>query len=342
MGYICGHDGTGDFAGALMWGSNARQTSGWGGTSNWKYIANEQSAMYQTGDGKHRFFVAGAGSADATITWNEAVNIDNSGNLLVNRTSSTSSTVGCELDAIGRAMFTRASGVSLLLNITTDDGDIAEFRKDNVPVGSIGVSSSDNLYIAGSVASHAGLNFGTNQIIPLSSGGSGDNTVDLGNNGNYFKDVLVKGGIRFGTNTSANYLDDYEEGSYTVGIFDAGSGGNQSPTTTTGYYTKIGDMVFFSFNITGIDITGLTSGNNASFSLPFTSSSTQNKNFCALVHVLASDVNWAGSQTQLSSFVGTSTSRFQFWVSGDNIAVATVKVSEISSADFYVSGQFRV
>jgi hypothetical protein len=168
----------------------------------------------------------------------------------------------------------------------------------------------------------------------LSSGGT--TTFSVTHNGR----VFAEDGIQF--DSSGEVLDSYEEGTYIVGIFDALSGGNQSPTTTTGYYTKIGEMVFFSFNITGINITGLTSGNDASFTLPFTSSSTQNKNFCASAHVLAQDVNWAGSQTQISSFVGTNATRFLFYVSGDNSTIATVKVSEISSADFYVSGQMRV
>ena len=278
-----------------------------------------------------------------------AVTIDTSQNLLVgttdsliwNESATDNSKEGVVIEPKS-LQISRYQDTQALFNRQGNDGKNLIFAQDGVEVGSIGTNAGI-LYIGSPEGTDAFLGFGNDIIRPVTSAGaSRDNAIDLGYNGMRFRDLYLSGGVYLGGTGSANHLDDYEEGSYTVGIFDAGSGGNQSPTTTTGYYTKIGDMVFFSFNITGIDITGLTSGNNASFSLPFTSSSTQNKNFCALVHVLASDVNWAGSQTQLSSFVGTSTSRFQFWVSGDNIAVATVKVSEISSADFYVSGQFRV
>jgi len=70
------------------------------------------------------------------------VKIDSSGNLLVAKTSSTSATVGCELDAIGRAMFTRDGGHPLVVNRTTDDGLIIEFRQNNTAEGSISVSGT--------------------------------------------------------------------------------------------------------------------------------------------------------------------------------------------------------
>jgi len=133
MGFICGTDGTGDLGGALMWGANARQTSGWGGTSNWKYIANEQSAMYQTGDGRHRFFVAGAGSADATITWNEAVNIDNSGNVGIANTTPSSFFAGATNLVIGSGSgnegMTIFSGTSSIGNIKFADGTGSDAAK---------------------------------------------------------------------------------------------------------------------------------------------------------------------------------------------------------------------
>lgn len=77
-----------------------------------------------------------------------------------------------------------------------------------------------------------------------------------------------------GTGTS-ELLDDYEEGTYTVTLFDAASGGNPSATTVTGYYTKVGNLVTASFTaLNNIDTTGMTAGNVLYFSLPFAASST--------------------------------------------------------------------
>ena len=73
----------------------------------------------------------------------------------------------------------------------------------------------------------------------------------------------------------ANTLDDYEEGTWTVTFYDASSGGNASPTTGTGKYTKIGNQVSICLNasINNIDTTGMTAGNALFFTLPFASSS---------------------------------------------------------------------
>ena len=235
-------------------------------------------------------------------------------------------------------VFNQASA-DIDFRVESDNNTHALFVQGSDGNVGIGVSPSHKLEVHSAnatniVAKSTNGNGGYLNYSGLSSGGT--TTFSVTHNGR----VFAEDGIQF--DSSGEVLDSYEEGTYIVGIFDALSGGNQSPTTTTGYYTKIGEMVFFSFNITGINITGLTSGNDASFTLPFTSSSTQNKNFCASAHVLAQDVNWAGSQTQISSFVGTNATRFLFYVSGDNSTIATVKVSEISSADFYVSGQMRV
>jgi hypothetical protein len=72
-----------------------------------------------------------------------------------------------------------------------------------------------------------------------------------------------------GTGTS-ELLADYEEGTYTVNLFDALSAGNQSATSVTGYYTKIGRQVTCSFrNLNDISTAGMTAGNTLTFSLPF-------------------------------------------------------------------------
>ena len=68
-----------------------------------------------------------------------------------------------------------------------------------------------------------------------------------------------------------NTLDDYEEGTFTPYVWDADTGGNQSATAGTGYYTKIGNLVTVFIQIANIDTTGLTAGNVAYIrALPFT------------------------------------------------------------------------
>ena len=85
-----------------------------------------------------------------------------------------------------------------------------------------------------------------------------DASIDLGFHTGYrWRDVVISGGIRFGSSSTNDYLDDYEEGSFTP-QFD---GLSNTPTyaARNGRYTKIGRYV----HITGIIQTG---GTNPTFS----------------------------------------------------------------------------
>ena len=67
--------------------------------------------------------------------------------------------------------------------------------------------------------------------------------------------------------------EDYEEGTFTVQLFDAASAGNsvtQSQSNVTGTYTKIGRFCMCHINIFNANTTGLTSTNTLYFALPFT------------------------------------------------------------------------
>ena len=87
----------------------------------------------------------------------------------------------------------------------------------------------------------------------------------------YLRMAASTGGIQFnGDTAAANALDDYEEGTWTVTFHDAVSGGNQSATTGTGTYTKVGRLVHIQFAINNVSTSGLTAGNQVFFSLPFT------------------------------------------------------------------------
>ena len=70
-----------------------------------------------------------------------AATIDSSGNLLVGTTSYNSDNVGFGVrGSDGLTYATRSGGASLILNRTTSDGAIADFRKDGASVGSIGTA----------------------------------------------------------------------------------------------------------------------------------------------------------------------------------------------------------
>jgi hypothetical protein len=75
--------------------------------------------------------------------------------------------------------------------------------------------------------------------------------------------ILSSGGIYLGTNNNVNLLDAYEEGSWTGTMLNTGL-----TTTTTGTYTRIGDIVYVQIYFAGMTINN--AGSAQVSGLPFT------------------------------------------------------------------------
>jgi len=131
--------------------------------------------------------------------------------------------------------------------LDADGGDIT-IKDGGTTVGNIGNDSTD-LYIAGTTH---GLKFdsidaSTMYIRPVNNSGSNvTGQIDLGQSGNVFRDAYVSGGVYFAPHSyPANYLDDYEEGTWTP----TADGGSTTYHDQYGFYTKIGRLVYAKFNI---------------------------------------------------------------------------------------------
>ena len=227
----------------------------------------------------------------------EAMRIDSSGNLLVGKTSASSSTDGAELkdgDGVSAIIGTSnqsnaASGNVMILNRRTTDGEIVDFRKDGASVGSIGAAGS-RVYISGPSSSlHSGLIFTDNGsegiIAPSTNAGAVANgTTDLGYSGGRFKDGHFSGNINANTFTAidglyvggtgfANKLDDYEEGTWTPAFSITNA--TITHDLQNGRYTKIGNIVYFDILLGTDAATGTFSTSNMLITgLPFASSAT--------------------------------------------------------------------
>ena len=93
--------------------------------------------------------------------------------------------------------------------------------------------------------------------------------VILDSNKDYtgIRNLTITGGVHLGGTGSANFLDDYEEGTFTP---TDNSGASLTFTAPTGKYTKVGNAVFFNINLT---YPTTNSSNNAALSgFPFTTS----------------------------------------------------------------------
>ena len=210
----------------------------------------------------------------------ERMRIDSSGNVLVGNTDTTlynntvANTGGGNFikDSQGTRLDVSRDNTSLVLNRPTTEGDFATFYKGASSVGSIGVTGTNDLYIASTTASHTGLRLGEGYYIPTNNAGAtADNAVDIGLASIRYKDLYLSGGVYLGGTGAANKLDDYEEGTWTPVT---------GPTSTTatyafrsGYYTKVGNLVTCTF---GLKHNGgvWTSGEATISGLPFTVDTT--------------------------------------------------------------------
>ena len=156
----------------------------------------------------------------------------------------------------------------LTVDRATSDGDIITIQQDGSTVGTLG-ATGDDVYLASPSGSDAGIRLGNNIIRPCTTtGGSRDNAIDLGKSDTRFKDLYLSGGAYIGGTGAANHLDDVEEGTFTATL-NGGSGHPATRLTTTGYYQKVNNMVYFNFNFNNVTTTSY-SGQISIFGLPFT------------------------------------------------------------------------
>ena len=195
----------------------------------------------------------------------DAVTLDASGNLLVGKTASDVSTEGVELRP-NLLVAVRDNGNPAYFRRNFSDGEIANFLKGGTKVGSIGTLGDDATIGTGI----AGFRFRDSapEISPhdITANAVSDGLIDLGAGARRFKDLYLSGGVYLGGTGSANKLDDYEEGAWTMAI----QNGFSSPSYdyNTGNYIKIGTMVM-AWGRLGVN-GGTANGSILRVSLPFT------------------------------------------------------------------------
>jgi len=177
-------------------------------------------------------------SSDGSCRWtpdgtNPDMTLTADGNLLVGKTSTGAATAGIELNGASDILrVARDGGAPLELNRITSGGTIAEFRQNNVTVGSIGAASGERLYIGdGDVA----LRFANDLdfIAPWNASTNAARTgeIDLGNASNRFKDLYLSGFISGGSNVGLSTRAIASGGTTGVQLQQA-RGSISSPTTS--------------------------------------------------------------------------------------------------------------
>lgn len=179
----------------------------------------------------------------------ENMRIDPSGNVLVGTTDSNidnnTAGKGIVLAEGGYVQIAREATAQtqamLHLNATGVDANMIEFKKDATAVGSIGTRA--NYIKIGMGDTNLLFNSASDAVTPEGESANRDASIDLGRNVSRFKDLYLSGGIHLGGTGSANKLDDYEEGTWTMRIQESGTGNQSSSTNANCKYTKIGNVV---------------------------------------------------------------------------------------------------
>jgi len=124
----------------------------------------------------------------------ERMRIDNSGNLLVDKTAIGLNTVGFEVRPNGIMASTRDGGSSAYFNRKTSDGSVVEFQKDGTTVGSIGTASSIMYIGTGDVGIRTNSISDTIEPFNTTNTNVRDALIDLGSSGARFKDIYATNG----------------------------------------------------------------------------------------------------------------------------------------------------
>jgi hypothetical protein len=177
-------------------------------------------------------------------------------------------------------------------NVFTNADNSVEFARIN-SAGNVGIGTDApnfKLDVDGSV----GLSFGGALYLYYLSA---SNNANIGNDGNgnvIFSTgtsgvteklrILAEGGLTFNGDTAqANALDDYEEGTWTMGVSFGGASVGVTTSANTGTYTKIGRQVTVN-GFLQLTNKGSSTGNALITGMPFTAGNTNSNYAAASIH----------------------------------------------------------
>jgi len=171
------------------------------------------------------------------------------------------------LDVGGGLTVDNDGSTVLTVDRATSNGTIIDLQKSGSSVGVVGVNG-DRIYLTNAQEGIM-IDQSANNLSPTSSTGTfNDNAMNLGESGNRWKDLYLSGGVVFGAtggSVTSKTLDDYEEGTFTVGF----TGATVSSAYSTAYYTKIGRLVYWT-HYTGSTTISSVTGDLVLTGLPFT------------------------------------------------------------------------
>ena len=266
-----------------------------------------------------QFTVDNGGSGDAVIALsrsgsgqNDVAIVNSAGEFIVKNgfaSNVSNLTERLRINSAGTSVFTTTSRV-------------ATFTGNGIEVNH---SAGSNVFIGTQSGSEGKI--GTVNSAPMSiyAGNSYTNRAELATNGDFTLHngnlVLASGhGINFSAHGNASgmsseLLDDYEEGTWTVTLSSSGGGLAYTVANSTGYYTKIGDVVHAWWYSGVINISNNGVGSARITGLPFTSANlSQNYGVVSTTH------NTAFTPATDSGYVSTNSGTIIFQPTGSTIS----------------------
>jgi len=148
---------------------------------------------------------------------------------------------------------------------------------------------------------------------------------------------ITANGLTFnGDTAAANALDDYEEGTFTATL-KGSTTDPTTPVTTTGRYTKIGNVVSYSVSFSNVNTTG-ASGIISVSGFPFTSNANQVSQGGVVAHSL---LNLNGASFSIG-FLGGGSTQVNILGTQSNGAWLDGLHNPVSSGWIFLSGTYLV
>ena len=223
--------------------------------------------------------------------------------------------------------------------LSVDGSTYTNFKENGSTLGSVFVT--DDKIGIGTLNNGIAFDQSSNIILPFNPQTllKKDGALDLGYAAGKFKDLYLSGnvivdsgkGIDFsatsGTGTS-ELFDDYEEGTWTPQLYDSSStGGNLSPTSGTGFYTKVGNTVTVWCSFSNISTSGMTAGNNVWLhGFPYSNGTAE-----GIGAVNCDTLNFGSGKTNVVVLMYPSNALALLKQTGDNVSDANTIVSDINS-----------
>ena len=257
-------------------------------TASWRYIEDGFAAKYSSDsyNGTHNFFTAPTGLAGNAITFAERLTITNAGNVGIGTSAPNSK-------------FEVSAGTTIYpINITSSSGAATTTGISMGSFAGLGGGANGSVYIA-SAHNHAA----TAQSDMVFYTHTGSALTEKGR-------FLASGGLTFnGDTAAANALDDYEEGTWTMGISFGGGSTGITYSVRTGTYTKIGRQVTVNGYLV-LSSKGSSTGIAKITGLPFTVGNSDSNYSPATLWMAAVQFT-----NQFQGYGETNTTRIELWES---------------------------